>query len=53
MIDRTELSTVLKSIGHRDLTETDLDKLISEIDLNKNGKIEFSEFIKVYMNKNR
>lgn len=34
-------------MGHRNTTEDDLSKLIEEMDLNKDGNIQFSEYVKM------
>jgi hypothetical protein len=37
----------MHSLGYRNITSDDVEKLISEVDLNKNEVVEFSEFLKV------
>lgn len=37
----------MHSLGYRNMTTEDVDKLIAEVDLNKNNLIEFSEFLRV------
>ena len=41
------INIALHNLGYRDKTQDDVDKLIAEIDLNKNNLVEFSEFLKV------
>ena len=38
----------MHSLGYRDMTKDDVDKMIAEVDLNQNKLIEFSEFLKVF-----
>jgi Ca2+-binding EF-hand superfamily protein len=38
----------MHALGYRNLKEQDIEKMISEVDLNKNGLLEFSEFLKVF-----
>ena len=38
----------MHSLGYRSLKMQDIEKLISEVDLNNNHLIEFSEFLKVF-----
>ena len=40
--------SAMHSLGHKTLTEKDIDKMISEVDLNQNHLIEFKEFLKVF-----
>lgn len=37
----------MHSLGYRNITSDDVEKLIAEVDLNKNEVVEFSEFLKV------
>jgi Ca2+-binding EF-hand superfamily protein len=37
----------MKNLGYRNMTNDDVEKLIVEVDLNKNNLVEFSEFLKV------
>jgi plastin-1 len=37
----------MHSLGYRDLTEHDISKIISEIDLNNDKKIQFSEYLEM------
>lgn len=43
-IDRSELLTTLHSQGQRHLTEDDVANMISTLDINKDGCIQFSEY---------
>ncbi|XP_022081065.1 calmodulin-like [Acanthaster planci] len=45
-IDSKELATVMKSLGHNP-TEAQLQATMQEVDLDGNGRIEFSEFRKM------
>lgn len=37
----------MHSLGFRNMTSDDVEKMIAEIDLNQNTLVEFSEFLKV------
>ena len=37
----------MHSLGYRNMTIEDIDKMIVEVDLNQNNVVEFSEFLKV------
>ena len=37
----------MHSLGYRNMTTDDVDKMIAEVDLNKNELVEFSEFLRV------
>lgn len=54
IIERTELLHALHSQGHRNVTEDQLTELMKSMDLNKDGQIQFSEYVQVIkgMNKN-
>ena len=56
-IDRFELRVVLERIFHSELgqrpTEEELFSMINEVDENNTGKIEFSEFLKLYGKHNK
>lgn len=43
----------MHSLGYRNMTSDDVEKLISEVDLNKNEVVEFTEFLKVQYFNNR
>ena len=43
----------MHSLGYRNITSDDVEKLISEVDLNKNEVVEFTEFLKVKYFNNR
>ncbi len=43
----------MHSLGYRNMTSDDVEKLISEVDLNKNEVVEFTEFLKVKYFNNR
>jgi len=44
VIDRSELKSALHSQGQRNLTEDDITELLKGVDLNVDGKIQFSEY---------
>ena len=37
----------LQTLGYKSTTHDDVDKMVAEIDLNKNDVVEFAEFLKV------
>ncbi len=37
----------MHSLGYRNMSSDDVEKLISEVDLNKDSVVEFSEFLRV------
>ncbi|KAK6463522.1 calmodulin [Scheffersomyces coipomensis] len=43
-IDQNELKTVMRALNH-DPTQTEIEELIDHVDINKDGKIDFREFI--------
>ena len=43
-ITRSELFNIMHSIGEEDVTDAEIEKLMNEFDLDKNGTIEFAEF---------
>ena len=45
-ISKTELGEILKKLGQNP-TEMDLDDMMHEVDIDKNGSIEFEEFVKL------
>jgi hypothetical protein len=47
IIDRSEIISALHSQGHRSITEDDITQLLSDVDLNKDGVIQFSEYVKM------
>jgi len=48
-IDSKELGTILKSIG-QECSDAELKKQIAEVDLDKNGTVEFNEFLSIIKN---
>jgi len=46
-LDQKELLNALHSLGHRNTTEDELTKLMQEMDLNKDGNIQFIEYVKL------
>jgi hypothetical protein len=50
VIEKTELKTVMHSMGYRDMSEDDITKMISEIDLNEDKKVSFNEFLQMMKN---
>lgn len=46
-IDRSELMSALHSQGQRSVSEEDLDKLFAQLDINKDGFIQFVEYVKM------
>ena len=38
----------MQELGHKEMTHEDVEKMIAEVDLNKNHEVEFSEFLKVF-----
>ena len=56
VIDRDEilkskyryLFLAMHSLGYRSMSIEDVEKMIAEVDLNKNNLIEFSEFLQVF-----
>jgi len=44
-IDASEIGNVLKAMGE-DLTDGDIEEMISQADVDKNGTIDFDEFVK-------
>lgn len=47
VLDKKELLNALRALGHRDTTEDELTELMSEMDLNKDGDIQFIEYVKM------
>jgi hypothetical protein len=50
VIEKSELKTVMHSMGYRDMSDNDVTKLISEIDLNDDKQVSFSEFLQMMKN---
>lgn len=48
VIDKDELKDVMIKLGQTEITDNELAQMISEIDLNNNQKIEFSEYLTVH-----
>ena len=46
-IERVELKKTLHQLGYEDISDGDVEKMIKEVDLNKNEVVEFSEFLRV------
>jgi len=46
-IDKSELLNAVRSLGHRNTTEEEINKLMEEMDLNKDGNIQFVEYVKM------
>lgn len=44
-IERNELKGLLHSLGYRNYTEEDCDNFMANVDINKDGKISFREFL--------
>ena len=47
-ISRDELRTVMHNLGER-LSEQELDDMIREADLNGDGKVNYEEFVRMWM----
>ena len=43
---------VMRTLGYNNIAKDEVEKMITEVDLNKNNLIEFSEFLKVNLNIN-
>jgi Ca2+-binding EF-hand superfamily protein len=41
------LKKLLQKLGQEEVSDGDVEKMIKEVDLNKNDVVEFSEFLKV------
>ena len=44
-VDKTELLKMMHDLGYRTVTTDDIAKILSEVDLNKDDKISFSEYL--------
>merc|ERR1712131_108309 len=51
MITTKELGTVLRSLGQNP-TDVELQDIVNQVDFNKNGMIEFEEFVDLMMKDN-
>ncbi|KAF0749728.1 hypothetical protein AaE_006936 [Aphanomyces astaci] len=52
-ISPDELRTLLKSVGEEDLDDADINDIIAQADADKNGQIEFNEFIQMMQARKR
>ena len=47
-ISRSELKSAMKKLGEK-MTDKDIDDMIKEADLDKDGKVNYEEFIRIMM----